>query len=59
MNIVFWFLVILALAAVWLMLNPIFKRVGRFWINVARKTKKNMSADERTEGKEEDRFEQR
>ena len=42
MNIVFWFLVILALALVWLVCCRDFKGIGAFWLGLFNNAKKEM-----------------
>lgn len=46
MNPVFWLLVILALAVIWLVLAPIFKHIGRSVGGMAYKAKKEMFDNE-------------
>lgn len=60
MNPAFWFLVILGLALLWFLCNPVFKTIGG-WFNDARNNvKKNTSDDEPDEDERtEDNFEQR
>lgn len=62
MNIAFWIIIILALAAVWFLCNPVFKYIGGFAKDAADNVKRNTSDDtdgEPHEGKEEYDIEQR
>lgn len=42
MNPIFWILVVLALVALWFLLNFTFRKIGKFFIKVYYKTKKNL-----------------
>lgn len=45
MNIVFWILVLAALAFIWFLFNPVFKIIGKAVLDAFNNTKKNMSGD--------------
>lgn len=45
MNIAFWLLAILGLAAIWFLCNPVFRYIGGFAKDAANNVKKNMSDD--------------
>ena len=45
MNIVFWFLVVLGLALVWLLCCRDFKGIGAFWLGLFDDAKKEMRDD--------------
>lgn len=53
-NIVFWFLVIVVLAAIWFFMSAFFKEFGEFFTGLFDDAKKGMSDEEQSSENEED-----
>jgi len=46
MNIAFWVIVVAALALIWLLFAPSYKKIGQFWKGLFDDAKREMSDDE-------------
>lgn len=53
MNIVFWFLIVVALFILWLLLSPVFKDVGEWFLDLFNGAKREIEDDESDEYYEE------